>query len=51
MKTLQDIIEYKKKEIIGEKSLFSFSEINDLILKNNPPRGFLHSLIVFYQCL
>ena len=45
MKTLQDIIEYKKKEILGEKSLFTLSEINELILKNNPPRGFLNSLI------
>ena len=45
MKTLQDIIEYKKNEILDEKVSLTITEMHERMSKNNPPRGFLNALI------
>ena len=45
MKTLKNIIEYKKNEVKNEKLKIPLSEINNLIAEQEKPRGFLNALI------
>ena len=40
MRTLKDIIEYKKDEVHREKQLYSKSQLKELISKIDDPRKF-----------
>ena len=44
MRTLKDIIEYKKDEVHREKQLYSKSQLNELISKIDDPRKFTKNL-------